>query len=184
MPLLSLTFEAIVLLSVLIYFACSAYKKDLRKYHAYFAVCTFLICTVVATAIEITLRKYGIKNYYGESVATAAEAFGFYLEKGIVFGSAYVLLLWVKHKTIRTVIQISFVLILSFFLARSCSMAASGYDLFADHPSCRTCPPPTSADYNELCGTSENFTGTPPAVLLFWPSVFEEFTPHLKCSAH
>ncbi len=183
MPLLSLTWTSVVLLSVLIYVACTFYKKDCRKYHPYFAICTFIICTVAALVIEVALRRHGIKMYDGERIATTYETIAFYTEQCIIYGGAYALVLWMKNKTARRFLQVALVMMLCFSFAKSYSMAVNGYNMYADHPSCRPCPPPSHAQFTQLCGASLNFSGTPSAVMYFWPSVFEKFTPSLQCSA-
>lgn len=178
MPLLSLVWATVVLLSVLIYTACSFYNKDLRKYHLHFAAGTFIICAAFACFIEFTLRSRGISmssNYSGLKASNFSETVLFYAKHIALYGGTYALLLKIKKRALKITFQTFFILIFSYFYLLSYSLAASGYRIAFHQPIC------LCNGGGVLCYATLNFSATPRDAVVFWPSLFREFAPPYQC---
>lgn len=178
MPLLSLVWATVVLLSVLIYTACSFYNKDLKKYHFHFAAGTFVICALLACIIEFTLRSRGIlmlSSYSGLRTPSFTETVLFYAKHIALYGGAYVLLLKIKKRALKITFQIFSIFIFSNFYYISCMLAIGGYHFKFHQPIC------LCKGGGDLCYASINFSGAPREIVLFWPKIFGEFAPPYKC---
>lgn len=178
MPLLSLVWATVVLLSVLIYTACSFYNKDLRKYHLHFAAGTFIICAAFACFIEFTLRSRGILmlvSHYELRAPSFSESVLFYATHIALYGGTYALLLKIKKRALKITFQILSVFIFSYFYLISCSLAIGGYGVEFRRPIC------LCDGGGVLCDASVNYSGAHPEKILFWPRIFREFAPPYKC---
>lgn|GEM_PF-4537659 len=178
MPLLSIVWATVVLLSVLIYMACSFYNKDLRKYHLHFAAGTFIICAVLAGFIEFTLRSRGILmlvNFYEIRAPSFSESALFYAKHIALYGGAYALLLKIKKRALKITFQIFATFIFSYFYLISCSMAIRGYHVEFRQPIC------LCNGHGDVCNTSVNYGLVHPEYFIFWPSIFREFAPPYQC---
>jgi len=177
-PLLSLVWATVVLLSVLIYTACSFYKKELRKYHLHFAAGTFIICAALAGLIEFTLRSRGIlmsSNYSGLKASFFSETVLFYAKHIALYGGTYALLLKIKKRALKITFQTICILIFSYFYLLSYSLAIWGYGVAFHRPIC------LCKGGGDLCDASVNYSGAPHEMVFFWPSIFREFAPPYKC---
>ncbi|MBW7911690.1 MAG: hypothetical protein H3C49_10540 [Alphaproteobacteria bacterium] len=178
MPLLSLVWATVVLLSVLIYTACSFYNKDLKKYHFHFAAGTFVICALLACIIEFTLRSRGIlmlSSYSGLRTPSFTETVLFYAKHIALYGGAYVLLLKIKKRALKITFQVLFIFIFSCFYYYSYGLAIGGYGVEFRRPIC------LCNGGGDLCDASVNYSGAHHEVVLFWPRIFREFAPPYNC---
>lgn len=183
MPLLSLTWASVVLLSVLIYVACTFYKKDLKRYHHIFAATTFLICALLAIVIETTLRSRGINMIVSPSqkrMPYTLEALFFYAKYITIYVGAYTLLLTVKTKAVKVTCQVLLILLFYYFYAVSVNHAGVGYFLYSDGND--ACPEETSTDGRPIpLRLTPNLSSFHRDSVMFWPRVFRKFEVTPNC---
>lgn len=183
MPLLSLAWVTIILLSIFIYTLGVLYKKDLNKYKHHFAIGTFIICAFVAASIDITLRKYSLTSHIKQSylgMPTLYDTYIFYVKYAAIYFGLYGLSQIVKAKVAKIIILVSIFFCSLLFYKVHISQIKSGYSLYSHFKQNTVCPKKTGS-YSDLAAATINLSGFPIPSIEFWPRIFEILQLPVDC---